>query len=775
MMIAFTEKKPFRALSGTEIFKKNEPIHGLGLILQGTVEAVSEYGRLQLGVGSVIGLMDVSNDGYYFDYIVKEDATIYPFIYNSEDDITKITGMGTDYPGAIIISLTLQVLQLIKMYETLINGYAEICEFLKKYNSLYKRISKDYFVEYSNNKEIDSLEILDKDYFISEEGFNYYKSLSKIPANIQKSFFASSENVTITHITMASEHIGKIDNVCKELIKYFNKAVFLLVEKGVDSLFTCFTKLALEIGRLKGNNASILNQIDIIIEKINHVDEIYTEVLSLSWNLDREWMQDLYSEMLSLQGTVEVNSDVKLSYSQNDITSALESLDNSTEKILEYGEIEKEKSAEFVELINIFRSIRGKSIGDDESRRLRIKISELFYDIYEKVFFRAEEDKNNNNLIEMFLNFGFVDEKMFDQEQLLELYYLDISPVKNQIYTIRQWLHAIYTKKREPSINEFGFGYKENLKELKKTKNLTAEEEQAYLNNQKGKVHYEISNLFRLANRMTSGHITSFFPILYKESFIRDIKNTLVNKDQLYLELEKLVQIDFSAFHRESLYQDKNLPNEYEYVMKRVMPDIILFPNVGSKGIMWQEISEKKRDTPARFLFPIFTIEELEMMILKVMGNYRWEFCKTVHGVRWNDPREKSLTAEYYDYLQFYKKNRDLTDVAKEKIKSQMQNNRNNYRNMFTKDYEIWMKYESLGTIRLNKVVRNILATYCPFNSEIREKLGTQPAFSEGFARYQRETSKKVKELNNKYLAIQKKGLELPKALEDNLVFYKEM
>ena len=775
MGITFTEKKPFRALAGTRIFQREEPIHAIGLILQGSVEAVSEYGRITLGVGSIMGLMDINNDGYYFDYIVKEDATIFPFIYNSEEDTIKIMEMGEDYPGAMIISLNLQVMQILKMHETLIEGCTELYDFLKKYASLCKNLSSDYYIEYMGNKGIESLDILDEEYYISGEGIDYFKSLSTVTPNIQKSFFGANEQITISHVLAASRLIGKADEACRGMIKYFNREVSLLVGKGTDNLFTDFTKLALEIGKLQGSNSGVLKQIDLIIGEIDKVDEIYTEVLSLSWDLDREWMQDLYIEMMNLQDTEIITADIKLTYSQNDISQALENLSNATEKILNYSGIEEKKSAEFAEVLNVFRSIRGKNIGDDESRKLRSKISELFYVVYEEVFFRAEEDNNKDHLIEIFLSYGFIDEKMFDQEQLLELYYLEIPPVQEQIYTIRQWLHAVYVGEKEPSINEFGLDYKENLRELKRTKNFTPEEEKVYLNDQKAKVRYEIMNLFRQANRMTSGHITTFFPILYQESFIKDIKNTLVKKEQLFMELEKLIKIDYSIFHRESLYQGENDAIGYEYIMKKVMPDMILLPNVGSRGVMWQEICEKKRDTSARFLFPIFCQEELDSLILEVMGFYRWEYCKTEHGVRWNDLREKSLTAEYNDYLQFYKKNRDLTEVAKEKIKSQLQKARNNYRNMFTRDYELWMKYESKGTIRLNKIARNILSTYCPFNKEIREKLVEQPAFQEGAARYQREKLKKVKEVSNRYLAITKKGLELPKELEDNLKFYQDM
>lgn len=51
-------------------------------------------------------------------------------------------------------------------------------------------------------------------------------------------------------------------------------------------------------------------------------------------------------------------------------------------------------------------------------------------------------------------------------------------------------------------------------------------------------------------------------------------------------------------------------------------------------------------------------------------------------GNYWNDLREHSLTAEYCDYMQFYKKNKDLSEEIKDKIRTQYKNCRNNTRDV---------------------------------------------------------------------------------------------
>ena len=80
---------------------------------------------------------------------------------------------------------------------------------------------------------------------------------------------------------------------------------------------------------------------------------------------------------------------------------------------------------------------------------------------------------------------------------------------------------------------------------------------------------------------------------------------------------------------------------------------------------MWQEVGGKNKGTPGRFCFPAFTNGNIDDMMVKVVGRFRWELCRCIQGMAWNDVKVKSLTSEYMDYIQFYRKNRDLSDEAR--------------------------------------------------------------------------------------------------------------
>ncbi len=159
-------------------------------------------------------------------------------------------------------------------------------------------------------------------------------------------------------------------------------------------------------------------------------------------------------------------------------------------------------------------------------------------------------------------------------------------------------------------------------------------------------------------------------------------------------------------------------------------------------------------------------------MMTETVARYRWEMCRKIQGVRWNDVREKSLTSEYCDYLQFYRKNRDLSADAKDKLKNAIARAKNNYREVFVKDYQSWVKYESKGSFRLNKVAREILVVYCPFAKSIRADLKSNPVYQLSIPKFERDNAKKVQVLTALYDKYEKAGGEITPPLTENLMYY---
>ena len=102
----------------------------------------------------------------------------------------------------------------------------------------------------------------------------------------------------------------------------------------------------------------------------------------------------------------------------------------------------------------------------------------------------------------------------------------------------------------------------------------------------------------------------------------------------------------------------------------------------------------------------------------------------------------------------------------------QIQKARNSTREVFVVDYENWIKHESKGGLILNKPAREILATYCPFKRELREKISEQPMFRDAMARFVRERGKKMKEYDLKFRVWAKDQFEVPEEIIRTRDFY---
>ena len=123
-------------------------------------------------------------------------------------------------------------------------------------------------------------------------------------------------------------------------------------------------------------------------------------------------------------------------------------------------------------------------------------------------------------------------------------------------------------------------------------------------------------------------------------------------------------------------------------------------------------------------------------------------------------------------YLTWSKKNAELSPEAKEKIANALLRARNNFREVFVKDYENWIKFEAKGSFRLNRVARNLLFTYCPFSAELRAGVKDTPMFVDLVRRYEIATTRKVKRLETLYQKLEKSGGEITPELQENMDFY---
>ena len=98
----------------------------------------------------------------------------------------------------------------------------------------------------------------------------------------------------------------------------------------------------------------------------------------------------------------------------------------------------------FTDAINTFVRAKDRMSTEDDFRTLRRQIADGFYTLYRAIFLKVlKDEKNMPKVVELFLNFGFTDERLLTKEQVIDLCKIDIS-TKNKyhctMFTIPEWL-----------------------------------------------------------------------------------------------------------------------------------------------------------------------------------------------------------------------------------------------------------------------------------------------------------------------------------------------
>ncbi len=765
-------------LKGTVIFKEEEPVYHIAMVIKGRVLISNEGSRIVVGSGTFLGINDLYAGRFQSTYTAVDDLMLYVFPMEHREEMDAVLSVNKDYHGFMVASFYKMINELEQIYQGILRNGAELYRFLEGTYQKYQDQSNRLGIRPKVSERLDTLTPLESGLELISDRINYYVECNKLPLDAVKLFYSYGNEVTLYQVEDQAGIVNQQLEHLRGLSREYLAMAQCLADDRDGSLFQLIAELSAPGSTYAGRSDDLLDIMDSIIEEINKA-ELFTErMLGKTLKVNRQKLEEVYHMLLTGDKSEDISVETLLKYSKDDTNNALKEMEDSFQTILDYAGIPEERAEQMKEAMLDFVHLKDKTSSEDSARILRRRLAENHYEIYKGAFVRAYKEKKEPRIVDLFLRYGYADERLLTKEQLISIYFLQEEEQQQgvcKVYDIRTWLTLIYERKKEPSKNEFDLEYMEMLNGLKKQGKLTDKDVRAWAEDPERRIEYEIQNMFRYNNRTTSGQITSFVPVLHKDSWMNSIEKSLVTAATVNKALEGIMQIDYSVFDREILYTNKEKNIQKEYIIKRAFPDIILLPNVGSNGIMWQEISGKRRDSAGRFLLPIFTEAKLENLIVRILGRFRWELCRTIEGTMWNDITHKSLTSEYSDYLQFYRKNKELSEERKERLKAQIQKGRGSSREVFVMDYEQWITFESTGAMKLNKPVRDVMATYCPFSKDIREKLKRQPVFEEAMQRYYREKQKKIREVEGRYRALQRDNIELTEELVDTLDYYKDM
>ena len=590
-----------------------------------------------------------------------------------------------------------------------------------------------------------------------------------MPIEAQKKFFCGSQYVAMYHYREQCDVVNEFLAYCREQGEVLHRLFRCLILEE-DALFQTVGKLALSLLEKGVRDPRIDQSVDQIVEKINDTETFLTEKAGISIQLDRDKMERLYFALLSGEGQTQEEIE-KLD------EPGIEYLYESLGQIVEYAPVHMRVKSEFTEAVEAFMSLSDKFARTPEATEVRKNISKLYYEIYEAVVKKSMDDEDVPLAVRLFLDYGFVSEKLLTDEELDTM--LRLRPEMDQaedgcrVYTMSKWLQAVYDGVKETSKNEFDEDFATYLRRQLKEQKITQKEMDEAIVDKEQRMHFECQNMFRYASRIINGNITMFVPILCSDGIFSNMKNSYMTEKRLNDAIRQIEKIDYSIFYRERLVSYENVDINKAIVIERVTPDIILFPVYGRNTIMWQDITGKRRTSKGRLFVPVWLEKELSLAMVQLMGNFRWEKCRTETGSHWNDFRYPSLTSEYTDYLQFYKKNSELSQERKNKIRAQLVQCNNKHKEVFLKDYADWILREARGAMKLSRVARAILFTYCPFSAETMKALEGQTAYSEAAKKYIRDNRAARKSLDMMMHKWTKAGLDVPQEISATVEYLK--
>ncbi|MCR5594900.1 MAG: cyclic nucleotide-binding domain-containing protein [Lachnospiraceae bacterium] len=745
---------------GDLIIKKDSVMDNLWYIVDGGI--TMDYGtyKIELQKGDFVGLADFDTGIHSYNYYATEDSQLMAFssrdnLYNSSFYISK-----PENCRALALSLNRMVRESYQqlsdlctlsseLNKTVFDAYGKFCEYTRELH-----MSVDIFSAMDEAPEPISMSINQKMIFATHNG------VYNVLAGKESASSVISKGIVSGYMLHAILDLHEVSGAIEYVKGTVDDSLDLLMVESEDDIYGRLGSLLIKAT----SDHPIAAEIKALMEEIYETVHKYSPELAEA----RKYTHDKKIE--SIGGVSGETSDKSESMS-----SVASKLIGSLDSIIKFCNYPEERAAKLKEAVSAFKNLSDPYSTDNDVRRLRSVIEENFYTLYLAVLEARLESVDVPILIKMFLDFGYLDEELAGMKNACELYNICLSYSGDKdkgVYTASEWLTAIFLREREPSINEFEQSFEEYIREQVTNGRISDQQAKAIVADRGQKVMFELQNMFRRTSKICSGQILSFCPILCEYQLMRGPKEDLIDPQIISEAINNVKAIDYSIFYRETMFIFSEKENIHDVIHVEVLPDIILMPVVGSRGIMWQEISGRDRMTHARMMFPIINVENLEKIVLKVLGDYRWEMCKRMQGMRWNDVTDPSLTSLYCDYLQFYRKNSDVSPEQKEKIKLGLQRYKQNFKEYFSSDYANYIKYESAGSPHLNKVARGILYSQCPFRAEVRKKLTENPIYNDISEKYRIKVAQHLRKLENIIKKLNSKGQEVPIELKKEIEFY---
>nr|MBQ8252055.1 hypothetical protein [Lachnospiraceae bacterium] len=752
---------------GNLIYEKGKSLTMLSIIMEGTVSVELPHGTMTLGSGDVIGLMDLYTMTHSYSYLAESDVVVDSYPYKSLDSLHNIFEGQATLPKQFAASAAKQFFAVADFIHICMYNCDSLYSALMEYHRNYTMLCKQYQMPAKNLPGLEEVQPLVLENQLDEYISSYYKDLQAISSNSMYIPLFARSGFCNGLLYRASQDMHQFMRISDETENYLAQLSQLLINEEKIDFLDLYTSLLSHATHKKEDTLPLVSAIGKMFIRAKDVSSVPEHIY-----------QQRLAEYRRLTQELEAVSASREEDTSEQFKEIQEKLKHSLTVLLDFAQMDHEFRERFIKNMDSYKKTVDKTAVSAELSALRSELTKDFFALYKGVFFAALKEPILSDVVKMFLYFGYVDEDLCGLENAARIYTLlpiCHSDPANQIYLFYDWLKLIYEGKKQPRRDEFDQDYPAYVQTQINDGKITKEESISLLNDNTQKVHFELDNMFVTAVKMTYGRLQTYCPILSEHDFIKTPEETLVQPQKLKEAFTAVTTVDFSAYCREVMFSDPCLASGRELVQREIYPDVILLPNLGIRAALWQEIEGRNRSTPGCMLFPVFCLSDVSQLVIRLTGEFRWDMCKRMQGARWNDVSNLSLTSEYFDYLQFYKKNKDLSPDAKEKCRQQLMRVKNRFREAFVLDYMTWIMYEAKGAPHMNKVVRKVFMTYCPFSSAYRESLKKNPFYSAMIEKYENQKAKEITRMNGVIYRIQRTGKKvIPPEIEQQMEYLKK-
>ncbi|MCL2188385.1 MAG: cyclic nucleotide-binding domain-containing protein [Defluviitaleaceae bacterium] len=746
---------------GTPICVMGDPMQNLFIITKGSASATFSGRTFRLEQGNVIGLGAISTGSYNVTYTATSDVTAYTYPCDSFETLDMLLKEKPDVAYMLVNSLCRVIVDYLGYWMHLRKEADSAFSVISSAFPQYQQLCSKY--AFASKQLPGFTDIVAPEAGAVERWMDdYYNQIKELEPAIGKTIFKQF-GIASGFLRKGAVDVVAVFHACEDLEDYLKHIAHFYVNAEEKDMLSLISELHINSMNIKGADATVTALMARLTTTISNMTAI-----SASSYQGR--LTEYTQKVTKLRSSATVSDDVP------DAGRPKQNLADSMSVILEYSGMAEEVANVFARKVQEFTAMHDRASTEDDVYKIRRELIKEFYPIYTNVMTKYIKDPTPPTVVKMFLEFGYIDPELAGHANADYLYSIVDTMGGNTdqgVYTILEWMTAIYKGTKEPSRDESDLDWPSWLQDQKQTGEITAEKAAAMLNDQAAKLKFELENVFPIANRMTAGRATTFCPLFSDHTLQRNLEESLVTPARIKETFDEILSVDPAAFHRPVIYENEALGIAKENVNQQIMPNIILMPNVGLRGAMWQDIEGRKRNTPGRVFMPIFLPIDLKNLLMRITGEFRWEMCKRIMGMRWNDLSDPSLTAEYCDYLQFYRSNRDLSAEVKVEVKQELVRARNNYRTVFVNNYVEWLLYESNGSPRLTKVARRILMIYCTFPAATREKIANNPQYADPLKQFELRNKQKIQHWTRLINKIEQGGKPVPKEFTDEIAFIK--